>query len=335
MTPSQTFDHAKAAANGVRSSPLYPAARWIRGASTVEFLVVAPLLAAVGLGTMQTGLAYHGRTVLNYATFEAARTGATNHALKAPMLRELFTRLAPLEGGDGSGTDAASAVVQSLGNLERNVFTTVEILNPSRQAFEHFQVRSRESGKQVIPNSHLRSRRDQRSTLDEDSGVDLADANLLKIRVTHGFELKVPLMKSLVGGIMTRIDPVNARYYDQGLLPLTSVATVRMQSEVWIDDLEPVDAPPSGVDVPGESFAPTELVASANVPGQPQGSGDTEGETDPYAHCEGPLDFIRPSLPVEDPYVCAGPLPGSSESQSSSISIGSGQQGTSTSDGCV
>ena len=39
------------------------------------------MLLGIGGGTVQTGLAYHGKTVLNYATFEAARTGAVQHAL--------------------------------------------------------------------------------------------------------------------------------------------------------------------------------------------------------------------------------------------------------------
>ncbi len=217
-----------------------------RGASTIEFIIVAPVLAMLGLGTIQAGLVYHGNTILNYATFETARTGAVNHALKPAMLNELGTRLAPLRGGDGSAEKAAEAIALSRLelSLQNDVFTHIEILNPTQEAFEHFKVRSRETGVDVIPNSHLRH---QSTRIDDASGVNLSDANLLKIRVTHGFDLQVPLVSRLVGAVMSQVDPAHAHYYVAGKMPLTSVATVRMQSEVHGDDLRSASAPPASV----------------------------------------------------------------------------------------
>ena len=53
----------------------------------------------MGMGTLQAGLLYHGKSTLNYDTFEAARVGATQHAQPGPMRRELGIRLAALHGG--------------------------------------------------------------------------------------------------------------------------------------------------------------------------------------------------------------------------------------------
>ena len=71
-------------------------------ASLVEFSIIAPVIALMGMGTLQAGLLYHNKTILNYATYEAARVGATRHAQPTPMSLELGIRLAPIIGGDGS-----------------------------------------------------------------------------------------------------------------------------------------------------------------------------------------------------------------------------------------
>ena len=204
-----------------------------RGATLAEFVVVAPVLLGIGGGTVQAGLAYHGKTVLNYATFEAARAGAVHHALMDEMEAELGTRLAPLQGGDGTVASAVEAIARSKASLGPSL-TRVRILNPTAEAFDRWKVRSKESGREVIPNSHLRHRDGEQR-----AGVTLQDANLLKIEVVHGFDLKVPLVGSLLTTALAAIDPDPERlpYYAAGLLPLRSVATVRMQSEVWGDDV--------------------------------------------------------------------------------------------------
>jgi len=58
------------------------------GTSMVEFLIVIPMLLFVGLGIMQFGLVYHAKSVLNYATFEAARAGAVNNGQVEVMRKE-------------------------------------------------------------------------------------------------------------------------------------------------------------------------------------------------------------------------------------------------------
>lgn len=214
-----------------------------QGASLTEMIVVSPVLLLFGLSTVQAGLIYHGKTTINYATFEAARSGAVNHGQVSVMRKELGIRLAPLEGGDGSTERAASAIAQSVLKASNPVNTRLKIVSPSVQAFEDWKI-TNEDGREVIPNSHLRHVRGELAVAGNLSGMTLRDANLLKVEVTHGLELKVPIVNRLLSEAMRVIDPVNASFYAQNLIPIKSVATVRMQSELWKDEVLASNEPP-------------------------------------------------------------------------------------------
>jgi len=189
-----------------------------------------PVLLLLGLSTLQGSLIYHGKSTLNYATFEAARTGAVNHAQEGAMRHELGIRLAPLQGGDGSTERAATAILKARTFVENRLQTRIRIINPTINAFNDWGVDDPDTGELLIPNSHLRH---QPNSIGSDSGLTLRDANLLKIEVTHGFEMKVPLVSTVLAKTLMVFDAENAVFYAQNQLPLTSVATVRMQSAAW------------------------------------------------------------------------------------------------------
>ncbi len=212
-----------------------------RGATLAEFVIIAPLVLIVGMTSVQAGLIYHGKTTLNYATFEAARTGATNNAQLDLMRQELGLRLAPLEGGDGSAQSAAAAMAKSSAAVMNASSTRVKVLNPTTAAFDDWGINSREFDRRVLPNSHLRHREHD---IGSTSGLSLRDANLLKIEVTHGVDLKVPFVNTLISRAMTVVDPENAFYYRRNKFPIKSVATVRMQSEAWEDEIVLASLPP-------------------------------------------------------------------------------------------
>ncbi|MCU7921009.1 MAG: pilus assembly protein, partial [Candidatus Thiodiazotropha sp. (ex Epidulcina cf. delphinae)] len=213
--------------------------RWIRrqrGSAMTETLVSLPLLLLLGLGGLQTALLYDAKTTLNYATFEAARIGAVSHAQSDAMREELGLRLAPLFGGDGSMRKAMAAITRASLDVRDKGFTQIEIINPTIEAFDEFgrdlyDPRTDEV-RFGIPNGHLR----WRSRSIGSSGVNIQDANLLKIKVTYGYKLRVPLMDRLIPALMSRIDPQNFIFYTVGRIPITSVATVRMQSAAWRDE---------------------------------------------------------------------------------------------------
>ncbi|MEE9334675.1 MAG: TadE/TadG family type IV pilus assembly protein [Granulosicoccaceae bacterium] len=203
------------------------------GATMVEFIFAAPAVLFLGLGSVQAGLIYHGKATLNYATFEAARAGAVDHAQLESMKNELGFRLAPLMGGDGTAEKAAEAISMSIAGVNLPLQTKLEILNPTVQAFDDWGQVSLDSGVRVIPNSHLRNRHAERSQVGSQSGLNLHDANLLKIKVTHGFQMKIPFIAAIFAKAMVVTDLANAHYYALKQIPITSVVTVRMQNEAW------------------------------------------------------------------------------------------------------
>ncbi len=205
------------------------------GATMVEFILATPAVLVLGLGSIQAGLIYHGKTTLNYATFEAARAGAVDHAQLDSMKNELGFRLAPLMGGDGTAEKAADAIANSVASVNLPLQTKLEILNPTIEAFEDWGEMSIESGVRAIPNSHLRNRHSERDQIGTESGLNLHDANLLKIRVTHGFQMKIPFIAGIFADAMARYDSTaaHAPYYALNQIPITSVVTVRMQNEAW------------------------------------------------------------------------------------------------------
>ena len=196
------------------------------GASLVEFVVAAPFLLLLGLGTVQMGLIYHAKTTLNYATFEAARTGAVNHAQISHMEEELAYRLAPVYGGSGSESSAGGAIAAAFADSISPFAAKVEILNPTAAMFDAWEVRDQYSDEMQIPNHHMRHQ-----SQESRAGVTLHDANLLKIRTEYGYEMKIPLAGKLIAETMAQLYPENSRFYLAGRIPLTSVATVRMQNE--------------------------------------------------------------------------------------------------------
>ncbi len=202
--------------------------------SLSELAIAVPALLLLGLSTLQGSLIYHGKSTLNYATFEAARTGATHNARDESMRRELGLRLAPLVGGDGGAEKAAQAIAASGLKVQDPLQTRIEVINPTPEAFRDWGVDDVKSGKRVIPNSHLRH---QPNTAGTASGLTIRDANLLKIKVKYGFELKVPVVGALLAQSMSWFDAENARFYARNQIPLTSVATVRMQSAAWEEEI--------------------------------------------------------------------------------------------------
>ncbi|MDB3935127.1 pilus assembly protein [Granulosicoccus sp.] len=205
-----------------------------QGASLVEFSIIALTLVMIGLFTLQIGLLYHAKTTLNYAVFEAARTGAVNNASISAMRTELGIRLAPLEGGDGSFGSATDAYLKSSARVFDPLNTRIHILNPTKAAFQDWAIRDATSGKRVIPVNHLRH---QEYTVGNQSGLSLRDATLLKIQVIHGVDLEVPVVGKLMTRLMSWADSANILFYLRGKWPLKSVAVVRMQSDALEEEV--------------------------------------------------------------------------------------------------
>jgi hypothetical protein len=268
----------------VRTGQVRPARQ--RGAASLEFWVVCLALLPLVLGSFQGVLLYNAKSVLNQATFEAARIGAVQHAQVAPMQAELARRLAGFYGPTNSAQAYPQAYAKALTDITTPVTpdqrvgsgTTIRILNPTREAFNDFGEDL--DGKRQIPNHHLK-RRD--TAVGPTSSVNIQDANLLKLEVTYGYRMTVPIAAPLIAAVMQIADPAHAAYYQASppRLPLKASALVRLHSPAWLSAanvsvsaaLNPGGAGGIG---DGQGYQPLPGIGTGGIDGAPD-------DTDPNA----------------------------------------------------
>ena len=271
----------------MRKPALARQSRRVRGASIVEFLIVAPLLLLLGLGLVQTGMVFHAKNSLNFALQEGARVGAVNNGDVAAIGRGLREGLIPFMGGGQSDAEVLrtrAKVEQEFALGSAAGWIRVRQLSPTPQSFSDWAEDSfDESGNAIreIPNASLSVLRCTRppnggiagsrastacpggtgEPIGSDSQQTLADANLLKLEMTYGVKLGVPLVNRIVAGVLSMAAgcraneeqrmgalnlgeaPVDARpascaYYNarnargepEPRIPVNLAVTVRMQS---------------------------------------------------------------------------------------------------------
>ena len=225
--------------------------RHAAGQATIEFLYVVPILLILLLSSLQFAFIYEAKQTLNYATFAATRAGALNNGAMAAIQDGLTSGLAPLfNHGENLQAlkDARTVAKTELGNIK---LARIQIVNPTSSAWSGF------GGSGEIPNDNLM----YRSTTETFDGMNVQDANLLKVRVTYCVRLIVPLVNRMIYGFAVGtgvssvkgdtytsgaiaapdllkmgtptgasglcVDPVNTYPYR---IPVTSEAVVRMQS---------------------------------------------------------------------------------------------------------
>lgn len=222
-----------------------------RGASLVEFVVVAPTLLILILGVIQSGMVFHAKSNINYATFEAARAGSVGHG-QATVIREAFTRaMVGYYGGGRNAAELATATQRAMADITPAT-TQVELLSPTKESFDdyaspHLAAKLNVSNR-VIPNNNLNALQcpyDKPSCNHNPqtnaSGQTLSDANILRIKITYGIPpaKQVPLagrlyVMALRGlgnlGLAADTDPFKQALLEQGRIPIVVHTTMRMQS---------------------------------------------------------------------------------------------------------
>jgi hypothetical protein len=156
-----------------------------RGQATVEWLYVIPILLILLLGSLQFVFIYQAKQTLNYATFVATRAGALNQGDMGAIREGLVAGLAPLfvhAETQKALKDARTVAKAELGDSKLALIT---IVNPSEAVANAF------GG--TIPNDNLMYR-----PIDVDNGVNVQDANILKVRVTYCVRLFVPLVNRMI-----------------------------------------------------------------------------------------------------------------------------------------
>src|SRR5690606_21865794 len=137
-------------------------------------------------------------------------------------------------------------------------------------------------GVRELPNDRLHARDTERGS---GGGLNIQDANLLRVEVTYGHALKVPLVGSLLARVLSSArerDAFHQQLLRRGRLPITATATVRMQSPLRFSELlvsrnDLPDADRIAVDVGpaggGESHD-QEAAATDDTASAPGSSGD-------------------------------------------------------------
>ena len=210
-----------------------------RGSAIVEFAVIGPLLTLLGLSLLQYGLLFFHKQQLNQASFIAARAGSTGHAALDTIRTAYVKALVPMYGGGttASGIDASYAKAVA----EVSTHAQIEILNPTVESFDDFNDPALQSrvgnGKRVIPNSAQLYR--AINVIGAHSGQNIQDANMLKLRITMGYQPQVPVMGRLHNRYLQWMDDgsnsFNSAQIAQGRIPIVSQITVQMQSDAIED----------------------------------------------------------------------------------------------------
>lgn len=205
-----------------------------RGSAMIEFVVVGPLLVLLGTTVLQYALMFNAKNMVNHAAFMAAREGAVANA-KPQSVQQAYARaLVPLYGGGSSAAEITAALAKASADVALNA--RVELINPTQESFADHgtdpAMMAKYDGKRAIPNSNLGLRP---TTVNPNSGQSIQDANLIKLRITHGYELKVPLAGTVMQFMMRWNDPKTDAFvsalYAQRRIPLVTHVTLQMQSD--------------------------------------------------------------------------------------------------------
>ena len=249
------------------------------GATLVEFVVVVPTLLFLLMNLIQYGLLYHAKSQLNYATFEAVRAGTTSNADPA-KIRTAFTRA--MTGYYGGGTSTAQLAKSYAKALADTTAATVriEILSPTKQSFDDYASPGLKSrlgiSSRVIPNTNLAFLKcpmdvpgcnsDPKSN---QSGQTLADANLLKIRITYGIPAakQIPLAGRFMSWALGELNKGDTDAFRLGLvkagrIPVVTATVMRMQTPA-------IEAGNVSIPGPGNGGTPEDPGPELGSPGDP------------------------------------------------------------------
>lgn len=231
-----------------------------QGSALTEFVVVGPLIVLMSMAGLQMIMLQYARLNLDYAGYEAARAGSRHNATPEYIREAWFRALTPLLVTSGALPNLvlpddprlASGMARKAAMAAEAPFMRMEIISPSKQAFDDFndpelQKNLRTGNARAIPNDGLASRSRQ---IGPTSGVSVQDANVLKLRITYGFEPKIPLVgKLFIGGLALMAgsnEPFKGGLLAAGRIPVVVETTASMVSPPveshWVKPV-PTDQP--------------------------------------------------------------------------------------------
>lgn len=213
----------------------------------IEFAVVGPLLTLIGTLVLQYATLFNAKNLINHASFMAARSGSMANARMSDIQTGYLRALVPLYKGGLNGEELAQAYASAAQDMAGNL--RVEILNPTKESFDDWNdpTLQKKYGARAIPNGGLAFKNP--AEIKSNSGQNLQDANLIKLKITHGYELKVPLAGTALQFMMKWMDngkdPFVTALYNNRRIPLVSHVTLQMHSDP-VEPTNPVSVPGLG-----------------------------------------------------------------------------------------
>jgi outer membrane protein OmpA-like peptidoglycan-associated protein len=274
-----------------------------RGSALIEFAIVGPIITAMGMALLQYAMLFTSKSHINHATFMAARAGSTGNASLITVEDAYIKALVPLYGGGKDMAELALTYGRAKADLSSGGFLRIDILNPSKESFDDFAdpaLKDKYKAR-AIANAN-QAFAGKLTKVGDKSGQTLQDANLLKLQVTHGYKLKVPIVSNIYLGALRLTDTGQDAFYTQlirnGRIPVISHVTVAMQSDP-VENSAMVSLPgqgnqgkPSEPGTPGEPTTPvppTPQCPTSGCTNPPGINGDPEDPTnqDPsvYGYC--------------------------------------------------
>ncbi len=208
-----------------------------RGSAMLEFTVVAPIITLLGLACIQYGMLFFAKNQYNHAAFMAARAGSIRNA-SLDEIRDAYERaLIPLYGGGTNAVELDQALTRAKLAVEAN--TDIVMLNPTSESFRDWNDPDLQkkfktaAGQHVIPNGGLAFKK--AAIVPAASGQSIQDANVLKLRITHGYKPQVPVVGAMYARYLkwldTGADPRATEKINMGLIPVVMQITMQMQSD--------------------------------------------------------------------------------------------------------
>lgn len=252
IRPGDSLQHACLRADAMPAAVASNPARQ-RGSAMIEFTVVGPIITLFGLSMVQYGMLFFAKDQITHAGFMAAREGANANASLDKVYLAYVRALVPMYGGGQTAPELAGSLAKAAADIGPNSVgnVNIELLNPTRESFDDWndpalQNKLKTGSRRVIPNSG-QAYKDQK--VGATSGQTLQDANLIKLRITHGYRPKVPLVGNIYGIYLKWLDPhtdaFHTKLVDDGRIPVVSHITLHMQSDA-IEPGAPVSSPGAG-----------------------------------------------------------------------------------------
>jgi outer membrane protein OmpA-like peptidoglycan-associated protein len=260
------------------------------GASMTEFIIVAPVLLLIGLALLQYALLFFTKNQVNHAAFMAVRAGSMHNATAESISTAYLRHLAPLYGGGSNVAEVAESAARAAVDMQGNY--RLELINPTRASFDDFSEpalkEKHNTSARVLPNSSLPLR--DPSVIKANSAQNIFDANLIKVRITHGYRPGVPLVAKVFATGLQAADDGQDSFVSallaKGRVPVVTEITLHMNSDafewsnpVWISPEGARPANPAGP--PGASNPPGAQPPTSPDPPGSKGSGDTSAPPTP------------------------------------------------------